>query len=74
MEELFLKLMQVLASVEGASLTVAIVLEFVFRLVPSQKPLSIAHLVAGFARKSSEALKKLADVMDKILPQVKKEE
>lgn len=47
----------------------ALGLEFVFRLSPTQKPLSIAHVVGAVVRKSGEILVKLADLLDKLLPQ-----
>lgn len=49
--------------------TVAIVLEFALRLVPSDKPKSILHLIGAVARKVGEALVKIADILDKVLPQ-----
>lgn len=50
--------------------TVAVVLEFALRLFPSQKPLSILQLLAKGARSVGLILTKLADVLDKVLPQV----
>jgi len=47
----------------------AILIELVFRLVKSKKPLSIAHGVAAGARKVSDLCSKLADLLDKVLPQ-----
>jgi hypothetical protein len=69
MEELFAKVMEVLTSVEGASLTIAVVLEFIFRLVPSEKPKSIVYLVAEGAKKLGAILTKIGEVLDKVLPQ-----
>jgi hypothetical protein len=69
MEDFFAKVMEFLSSAEGASLTIAVVIDFVFRLFPSEKPKSVLHLVSFFARKLSEVLEKLADVLDKVLPQ-----
>jgi hypothetical protein len=69
MEALFETVMKFLASVEGASVTLAIVLEFVFRVIPSQKPLSVLYLVAEGIKKLGEVLIKLGKILDKILPQ-----
>jgi hypothetical protein len=45
------------------------ILEFGLRMVKSDKPLSILHLIGGFARKIGELLVKIADFSDKVLPQ-----
>jgi len=74
MEEFFAQVMKFLASVEGASLTVGLVLDFAFRMIPSKKPLSVLHLVAKGAGMVGKALVKLAEVADKVLPQKVKEE
>ena len=47
----------------------AIVLETLFRLFPTQKPLSIAHVVAGVVGKVGALLTGLANALDKVLPQ-----
>ena len=69
MEELFEKAMQLLQSAEGASLTIAMVLEFAFRMIPSKKPLSLLHVIAGVSKHLGDFLLKLAKLLDKILPQ-----
>jgi hypothetical protein len=69
MEELFNKAMEFLGSAQGASMTIAIVMEFVFRLVPSKKPLSILHMIAKGAGLVGKVLVKFAEVADSILPQ-----
>lgn len=74
MEEIFAQVMKFLASVEGASITVGLVLDFAFRMIPSKKPLSVLHLVAKGAGMVGKALVKLAEVADKVLPQKVKEE
>lgn len=74
MEELFVKVMEALASVEAAAVTVALVLDFVFRMIPSKEPLSVLHVVAKGARLLGEALIKVAEISDKVLPQKTKEE
>lgn len=48
---------------------IAAVLEVVLRLVKSEKPLSILHMLGMGARKIGELLVKIADLSDKILPQ-----
>lgn len=74
MEELFAKIMSVLSSAEGASMTIAIVLEFAFRMLPTKKPLSVLHLIASGAMMLGKALVKFAELADKVLPQKVKEE
>jgi len=73
MEELFAKILELLSSVEGASVTVAIVLDFVFRMIPSKKPLGVLHMIASSAKLLGQALLKLAALLDKVLPQKIKE-
>ena len=60
---------ELLASAEGASVTIALVLDFAFRMIPSEKPLSIFHLVAKVAGKIGQFLVKFAELADKVLPQ-----
>ena len=69
MEEIFNKAMDFLLSVEGASVTIAIVLDFAFRLIPSDKPKSVIYLVAEVVKKSGEFLVKLGQILDKVLGQ-----
>jgi hypothetical protein len=73
MEDLFAKILELLSSVEGASVTVAIVLDFVFRMIPSKKPLGVLHMIASSAKLLGESLLKLAALLDKVLPQKIKE-
>lgn len=74
MEEIFSKVMEFLSSAEGSSMTIALVLDFVFRMVPTKKPLSVLHLVAKGAGMVGSALVKVAELADKVLPQKVKEE
>jgi hypothetical protein len=69
MEQIFNKAMEFLLSVEGASVTIAIILDFVFRLIPSDKPKSVIYLVAEVVNKSGEFLVKLGQILDKVLGQ-----
>jgi hypothetical protein len=69
MEEIFNKAMEFLLSVEGASVTIAIILDFAFRLIPSDKPKSVIYLVAEVIKKSGEFLVKLGQILDKVLGQ-----
>jgi hypothetical protein len=73
MDELFLKITEFLTSAMGVSATVAVVLEFIFRLIPSKKPLSILWVIVSVAKKLSEILALLAKLGDKVLPQVVEE-
>lgn len=65
--------MNALLSVEGMSATIIVVLEFVFRLLPTQKPLSVLHVIAKAATGLGEVFLKLGSLLDKILPQNSKE-
>ncbi len=71
--DLISKIMEFLVSAEGASATIAIVLEFAFRLIPTKKPLSVLHLVGKIAKGAGAALVKVGDILDKVLPQDVKE-
>jgi hypothetical protein len=41
----------------------------VLRLLPTKKPLSIAHVVAAVVKGLAKILNKLAEILDKVLPQ-----
>lgn len=63
------KILAFLSSAEGASLTIAVVVEFILRMIKSEKPLSILYLIANVAKKSGEILVKIGNLIDKVLPQ-----
>lgn len=64
------KVSAILASASGPMLVgAAAVIEVVLRLWKSDKPLSILHVIGGGARKLGDLLVKLADILDKVLPQ-----
>jgi hypothetical protein len=69
MEELFSKAMELLLSVEGASVTIAIVFEFIFRMLPTKEPLTWLVLIAKGCKMVGELLIKVSSIMDKVLPQ-----
>jgi hypothetical protein len=69
MEALFSKALEFLSSVEGSALSISLVLELVFRLIPSKKPLSVLYVVASGLKKSGELFIKLGHLLDKVLPQ-----
>lgn len=53
----------------GAAIsTAAVVLEFILRAIPSQKPLSIAYMIADAAHALADMLGKFGDALDKVLP------
>lgn len=58
-----------LLSAQGASATIAIVLEFALRMIPSKQPLSIAHLVASAMVKIGDLVSAIGKFLDKVLPQ-----
>jgi hypothetical protein len=69
MEALFSKALEFLSSVEGSALSISLVLELVFRLVPSKKPLSVLYVVASGLKVSGELFIKTGKLLDKVLPQ-----
>jgi hypothetical protein len=69
MEDLFNQIMGYLNSAMGLSATIAMVLEFVLRLIPTQKPASILYMVAGGAKMLGTLFGKLGEFLDKVLPQ-----
>jgi DNA-binding HxlR family transcriptional regulator len=50
-------------------MSVMIALEFAFRMIKSEKPLSIMYIVADGLKKVGELCSKLGSILDKILPQ-----
>lgn len=62
---------QVVAALSNpAVISVAmVVLEMIMRLVPSQQPLSVLHVVASVMHIVGKVIGALADFLDKILPQ-----
>ena len=67
------KISALLDSALATSAVVATVVEFVLRLFPTHRPLSIAHFIASLARGGANVLGKFADLLDKVLPQTLKE-
>lgn len=58
-----------LSSALGMSATVALVLEFVLRMIPSQKPVSVLHVVGEVSKKVGAIFIALGGLLDKVLPQ-----
>lgn len=69
MNEIILKALDFLTSVEGASVTIAIVLEVVFRLFPSEKPIGVILSVAAIIKGVGEILIKFSGIVNKVIPQ-----
>lgn len=63
------KVLALLSSAAGATGTVAVVLEILFRFVKTEKPLSIAWLVSDGLHKVGAVIAKAAEILDKVLPQ-----
>ena len=57
------------SSLSGQATIGAIIVEFAFRLVKSDKPLSIAHIAAASLHKIADICAGIANFADKILPQ-----
>lgn len=56
-------------SLSGQATIAAIVVEAILRLVKSEKPLSIAYVIADTIKKIGDIASKLGAFLDKILPQ-----
>lgn len=69
MNELITKALELLSSAEGASVTIAIVLEVVFRMLPSEKPIGVILMVSGIIKGVGNVLIKLSSLVDKVIPQ-----
>lgn len=67
--EIFDTIIEWLTSATGATATIAVVVEFVLRLIPSKQPLSIAHLVGDIVKKCGSIFVLLGSLLDKVLPQ-----
>jgi hypothetical protein len=63
------KVIAFFGTLEGQSVVVAMALEFVFRLVKTEKPKSIAYFVADLCKKAGAAFGKAGEFLDKVLPQ-----
>lgn len=63
------KIMQIAQSLQGQVVIGGVIAEMLFRLMKTEKPLSIAHLIAGTLHKIGDVCKIVAEFMDKILPQ-----
>lgn len=63
------KLMQIAHSLQGQVAIGAIIAEMIFRLIKTDKPLSIAHLIASTLHKIGNISEVIASFLDKILPQ-----
>ena len=62
-------ILALITSAACMSATLAVVLEFVLRLIPSEKPMSIAHLVGAFIKKLGEVCVAVGGLLDRVLPQ-----
>jgi hypothetical protein len=60
---------EVIGSAEGMAATLVVVLEFLFRLIPTKKPLSVLHVVAKVANGLGLIFSKVGALLDKVLPQ-----
>jgi len=69
MDEVVGQIESYIGSLERASGVLALGFELIFRLIPSEKPLSFAHLFAKILRSTCLVAEKLANLLDKVLPQ-----
>lgn len=58
-----------LVSAQGSASIIAVVLEFIFRMFPSEKPLSILHVVGAIIQKVGSICIAAGGLLDKVLPQ-----
>ena len=58
-----------IASAEGAAIVIATVVDFVLRLIPSKKPLSVLYFVVDVIKGVEKVLEAVARFLDKVLPQ-----
>lgn len=63
------KALSIVQSAQGQTAVLAIVAEAALRLVKTDKPLSLAHVVAEGLHKVADLCAGLANLLDKILPQ-----
>lgn len=73
MEAILDSIFSVLKTAEAQAAVLAIVADFLFRIIPSKKPLGVIHLIIGVAAKIGALLIKVQEVSDKVLPQNVKE-
>jgi ERCC4-type nuclease len=69
MEAVFADIMKVLEGAVAQSAMVAVVIEFVLRMIPSAKPLGIAYIIADVAKAVGGIFMKVGELLDKVLPQ-----
>lgn len=67
------KIFEILGHVGAQATVLAIVFDFIFRLIPTKKPLGIIHIIIDMGAKIGAILIKLRDVSDTVLPQAVKE-
>jgi hypothetical protein len=58
-----------LFTIEGSMATIGIVMEILFRFIPSEKPMGILILVASSLKGVGEILVKTSVILDKVIPQ-----
>lgn len=70
------QILAIIGSAEAQAAVIALVVEFVLRVVKTKKPLSILWIGVGFvkvgasaAAKAAQILEKVAGLADKVLPQ-----
>jgi uncharacterized membrane protein (UPF0136 family) len=68
-QSIFDTLAKLLSSAEGASVAIALVVEFALRAIPSKKPLGILLIVARISEILGDLLSKFAKFLHKILPE-----
>lgn len=69
MDQILDQALAVLNSASGQVFIIGGVIDFVLRLIPSERPLSVIHAIAGASKKIGEVLVKFGTLLDKVLPQ-----
>jgi chromate transport protein ChrA len=69
--EMIKHLMDVLGSFMSgtAFAAIAMILEMALRLTKSEKPIGIIHMISGFLKAVAGLFSKVAELLDKVLPQ-----
>lgn len=70
MEEMLKKILELIPAANAGMITsVAVILDFILRMIPTKKPLSILHLAAASLHLIGAIASKAAALLDAVLPQ-----
>jgi len=69
MQAILNQILDVLSKGESQAIVIAMIFEFGFRFAKTEKPLSIAHLIASTFNSLGSIFSKVGSLLDKVLPQ-----